>query len=69
MYDPLTNPPMPEWNALTNDERMSLDSTWGMYSCPHSCGGDVIYVYAAIRELLRKREQRYFKATMEGPPA
>lgn len=67
MADVLTNPPMPEWNALKNEERRALGEAWEMYSCPHSCGGDVLYVYNEIRKTLQSRERRVFEATMAGP--
>jgi len=65
----LVNPPMPDWNDLSNEEKMAIDTSWETHSCPHSCGGSVTYVYDAIREALRERERRYFNATMAGPPA
>jgi hypothetical protein len=64
MYDALTNPPVPEWNNLTNDERTMLVDVWEMHSCPHACGGSPIYFYAEIRKILKDRERRILAATM-----
>jgi len=69
MYNPLTSPPMPEWNGLSNEDRDQLCSDWEVWSCPHSCGGDAFNYYDAIREVLKAREQRILKATMEFNPA
>jgi len=64
----LINPPVPEWEALTYDERNEIEKAWEYSSCPHSCGGDPLAVYDAIREVLQQRERRIFRATMDGPP-
>lgn len=66
MSSVFTSPPMPEWNALTNDERMKLSDEWSMWSCPHSCGGHALHFYDSIRKLLMAKERRIFTATMEG---
>lgn len=58
---------MPEWNDLTNEDRMAIEESWEVHSCPHSCGGDACYVYDAIRTQLIARERRYLAATMNGP--
>lgn len=68
MFDPLTNPPVPEWNNLSDAEKSKIMEAWEIHSCPHACGGDVIYVYAAIRKALKERERRVLRATMDGPP-
>jgi hypothetical protein len=67
IIDALTNPPVPDWNDLSNEEKAEIDRAWEMYSCPHSCGGDVLGVYNAIRDALKLRERRIFEATMDGP--
>ncbi len=66
LYDALTNPPVPEWNGLSNEERTELCKEWEFYSCPHSCGGDASNFYDAIRKVLKKREKRVLEATMAG---
>lgn len=64
--DPMTNPPMPEWNSLSNEERSTIIREGEMYSCS-CCGSDAgFYVYLKTREMLRQRERRYLVATMEG---
>ena len=67
MSNALINPPMPEWNALRNEETTSLTESWEMFSCPHSCSGDALSFYNAVRELLQEREKRIFQATMDMP--
>jgi len=66
MYDALTNPPVPDWNSLSNDERVKLCDVWEMHSCPHACGGSVIYLYEEIRKVLKERERRVLEATMNA---
>lgn len=66
--DTLTNPPMPDWNDLSNDERSAIVEEGERYGC-QCCGSDAgFYVYEEIRRVLRERERRYFQATMAGPP-
>jgi hypothetical protein len=67
IIDALTNPPVPEWNELGDAEKEAIRAAWEMYSCPHSCGGDALHVYSAIRKALKARERRIFQATMDGP--
>lgn len=69
IIDALYNPPIPDWNELSNEEKEAIEQEWEIHSCPHACGGDVLYVYKAIRDALKQREVRIFKATMAGPPA
>lgn len=70
MHDALTNPPVPEWNSLTNDERVALSRVGDMYSCPCCSGNNpAFYLYQEIRRVLQKRERQYLAATMAGPPA
>lgn len=65
--DALTNPPMPEWNNLSNDEKEIIIREGEMYSCS-CCGDDAgFYVYLKVREILRIRERRFLDATMAGP--
>lgn len=52
---------MPEWDDLTNEDRMAIDESWEVHSCP------VCYVYDAIRTQLIARERRYLAATLNGP--
>lgn len=67
MYDPLTNPPAPEWNSLSNDERTAICRVGEMYSCPCCGTGDApFYIYLEIRKVLKEREKRVLKATMDG---
>jgi hypothetical protein len=66
MYNPLTSPPMPEWNGLSNEDRNQLCEKWEIWSCPHSCGGDASGFYDAIRRTLIQREKRVLAATMAG---
>jgi hypothetical protein len=68
--DALTNPPMPDWNELSNQERLAItrevgDGDCGCCQC--SCG-DSFHIYDEIRKILKVRERRYFEATMAGPP-
>lgn len=69
MDNPLTNPPIPEWNNLTNEERVALCKIGDMHSCP-CCQDDnpAVYLYLEIRKVLQQRERRYLAATMAGPP-
>lgn len=66
MYDAMTNPPVPEWNSLNNEERTELVKAWEYSSCPHACGGAPIHFYDTLRRVLKKRERRYLEATMNG---
>ena len=66
MYDPLTNPPMPEWSNLRNEEREAVVQSWEMYSCPHAYHGDVLGFYEDVRKVLQARERRYAEATMHS---
>lgn len=67
--DVLTNPPMPDWNDLADDEKTEIVKAGEMYGC-QCCGGDTGWsMYDQILDVLRKRERRYLRATMEGPPA
>lgn len=66
MYDAVTNPPAPEWNSLSDEERTALVKAWEYSSCPHACGGDPIHFYETLRQVLRKREKRVLAATMLG---
>jgi len=68
IIDALTNPPVPEYTDLNENERNELRSLWEVYSCPHSCGGCWIDFYNGIRKVLKAREKRVFQATMTGPP-
>jgi hypothetical protein len=68
IIDALYNPPVPDWNELSNEDKAAIQEAWEIHSCPHSCGGEVLYVYEAIRDALKAREQRVFEATMAGPP-
>ena len=68
IYDALTNPPLPEWNALSNEERGVLIRAWEFSSCPHACGGDPIHFYDELRRVLIEKEQRIFKETMAFKP-
>lgn len=64
------NPPIPEWNSLSNDEREHLSRFWResvCSCCQYAQGGS--YFYDEIRKILIAREQRYNAATMAGPPA
>lgn len=63
----LTNPPVPDWNALSNEDREGILREWEFHSCPHSCGGDAAAFYEEIRKVLLDRERRIFRATMAGP--
>jgi hypothetical protein len=70
MGDPLTNPPVPEWNSLTNEERSALCRIYDMYGCRCCEDNDLVfYLYLEIRKVLQGRERRYLEATMAGPPA
>lgn len=67
-YDALTNPPMPDWNDLTNEERSELSDLIDGAQC--SCQPKIAhYAYGAIKKVLKVRERRYLAATMAGPPA
>lgn len=62
------SPTMPDWNSLSNDERVAIIKEGEMYSCS-CCGGDAgFYVYQEIRKILLEREKQYLQATMGGPP-
>lgn len=69
IQDALTNPPVPEWNNLTNDQRTALCDAWEYSSCPHACGGDPLHFYSKLREVLIERERAIFKATMAFQPS
>lgn len=66
MYDPITNPPMPDWNALSNEDRVRLERAWEYSSCPHACGGDPLHFYEELRSVLKQRERRYLEHTMDS---
>lgn len=68
MYDAFTSPPMPEWNALRNEDRARLMTAWEFSSCPHSCGGDPLHFYDELRCVLKERERHYLEATMAATP-
>ena len=67
-YDPLTNPPMPDWDALRNEEKAAVMKAWEMHSCRHADHGEVFGFYLAVREALQARERRYLEATMAYTP-
>jgi len=58
---------LPDWNSLTNDERVELVSVVSMFSWPPGNDGQfAIEFYRAINEMLRERELREDRATMQG---
>jgi hypothetical protein len=68
IIDALTNPPMLEWNNLSNEERTALVDAIDGGRCRCCDAATASYAYEEIRKLLKKRERRYFQATMDGPP-
>lgn len=62
--DALTNPPLPEWNELSDEHKAELDKAWEFSSCPHACGGDSAHFYDTLRRILREREKTIFESTM-----
>jgi len=68
IHDALTNPPVPDWNELNNEERGALCDAWEFSSCPHACGGDPLHFYDELRRVLKARERRIFEAIMAYQP-
>lgn len=63
--DALTNPPMPDWNDLSNEERSAIVALDDGGCC--CCQYPSWTAYDEIRKILKERERRYFLATMNGP--
>jgi hypothetical protein len=61
----LYSPPMPEWNALSNEDRQNITDKW---DDDDRWGTTAWDGYGIIRRALQKREQRFLEATMKGPP-
>jgi hypothetical protein len=62
--DARTTPPMPEWNDIPQDIRARICDDGELLVCP-CCGRDAAFdMYHLIRDLLKEREERIFRATM-----
>jgi hypothetical protein len=58
---------LPDWNSLTNDERTTLVNVVSWFSWPPGNDGQfAIDFYAAINKVLRERELREDRATMQS---
>lgn len=58
---------LPDWNSLTNDERVELVDVVSMFAWPPGNDGQfAIEFYAAVNKMLRQRELREDRATMAG---
>lgn len=58
---------LPDWNALTNEERTKLISVVEWFNWPPGNDGDfAIRFYDALDEMLRQRELREDRATMSS---
>ncbi len=67
VMDALTNPPMPDWNSLSNEDRDTIMRDGEVFLCSCSCDNDAqFYLYEVIRRVLKERECRVFRATMEA---
>jgi hypothetical protein len=62
----LHNPPMPDWNNLSNEDRDRIVEYLEYSMCP-CCRHRNSTIYEDIREALKEREKRYFRSTMDGP--
>lgn len=63
MHNPFTSPPMPEWNALSNEDRRQISHESEFYTCP-CCEDYAFRLYEIIRNQLIRREKRIFSQTM-----
>jgi hypothetical protein len=58
---------LPDWNSLTNEERTALVNVVSWFSWPPGNDGQfAIDFYAAINKVLRERELREDRATMQS---
>ena len=58
---------LPDWNSLTNDERSKLVSIVESFSWPPGNDGQfAVEFYGALNRVLRERELREDRATMNG---
>lgn len=60
---------LPQWNDLTNDERTRLVEVVSLFSWPPGNDGQfAIEFYDALNKMLRGRELREDRATMNAAP-
>lgn len=62
--DALTNPPMPDWNELRNEDRKRIMDEGEYYACSCCSPHAPAHIYDVIRDALKEREKRVFQATM-----
>ena len=46
-YKRANNPPIPEWNNLSDEERGLIVEEWEQSSCSHACGGSPIGLFVS----------------------
>jgi hypothetical protein len=63
--DALTNPPMPDWNDIPQDLRVEIMDKGRDQVC-HCCQDAPFDIYHLIRNALKEREKRIFRATMDA---